>query len=273
MPRLRHFLLAVMLLAFCAPIARPVRAAELLGIDFNGVLYDVAVPAGLATNPRPTGIATASGIGFSPTGQLYVHDAATNHLFRVNHLTGESTQIGFLGIDVTEGDLAFHPQTGILYGAQTAGADRLYTIDTTTGQATIIGTIIDSGDISALAFDADGSLWALDTSFNQSLYRLDPSTGSILSTIAIDGDYLGNTAGMAFEPDTGLLWVASNNLVNNANRFYQLSTESGLLRPMGMTGLPGGLSGLQFIPEPTTLSMLLMAGVALSLRRRALRRP
>ncbi len=268
MPRIRHVLLAVILAAFCAIHVRPVGAAELLGIDFNGVLYDVAVPAGLATNPRPTGIATASGIGFSPSGQLYVHDAATNHLFRVNRLTGEATEIGFLGIDVTEGDLAFHPQTGVLYGAQTAGADRLYTIDTNTGQATIVGTIIDSGDISGLAFDSDGSLWALDTSFNQSLYQLDPSTGSILSAIAIDGDYLGNTAGMAFDPDTGLLWVASNNLVNNVNRFYQLSTESGLLRPMGMTGLPGGLSGLQFIPEPATLSLVLLGAAALIHRRR-----
>jgi len=244
-------------------------AAELLGVDFAGTIYDVAVPLGTASNPRSTGIATLSGLAMSPSGVIYSHDAATNHLYRINPLTGQATEIGFLGLDATEGDLAFHPQTGVLYGAQTAGADRLYTIDPSTGQTTIVGSIVQSGDISAMAFDASGTLWALDTSANQSLYSLDPSSAAILSTIPLVGDFLGNTAGMDFDPVTGRLFVsARNGFSSEGPSFFYWLTMDGTLNVLGETGLPQGYSGLRFIPEPGTIFPVVLGVVAIFARRR-----
>ncbi|MEM9657770.1 MAG: hypothetical protein AAF961_05360 [Planctomycetota bacterium] len=71
----------------------------LLGSDWDGMLYDVDVSTGLASSPRDTGIAGLAGIRYAPDGTLY-------------------------GIQ----DKQF-PATG----------GSLYTIDPTTGAATLVG--------------------------------------------------------------------------------------------------------------------------------------
>lgn len=243
----------------------PAGAAVLLGADFGGVLYDVDTFTGDAINPRATGISTLSGIAFSPAGMLYGHDAATDWLHRINPQTGASVPVGFIGIDVTEGDLAFNPVSGQLFGTQSFGDDRLYTIDLATGQGTTVGVITDAGDISAIAFDAAGTLYALDT-LTDAIYIVDPLTADILSTIPL-GASLGSSAGMAFDPVTGNLYIADGGALGT-NKLYLFLLDVPFLFELGDTNAPTGLSGLTFIPEPSCAGLLLAAAVLLRRPRR-----
>ncbi len=262
--RMTLFAGAVAFVAAAVGAIAPARAAELLGADFDGVLYDIDPLSGGATNPRPTGLSTLSGIALSPAGVLYGHDAATDSLHQIDPATGDSSLVGFIGIDVIEGDLAFDPVSGKLFGAQSFGDDRLYTIDLATGFGTTIGIITPDGDISALAFDASGALFALDT-LNEAIYRVDPATADILETFPL-GASLGSSAGMAFDPDTGNLYVADGGALGT-NKTYLYLLDFEMLFELGDTNAPSGLSGLTFIPEPMSAGLLIAAGV-LCLRRR-----
>ncbi|MBX3395792.1 MAG: hypothetical protein KF841_10530 [Phycisphaerae bacterium] len=276
----RHLFKTILpLLVALATVGSNVRAAELLGIDFDGVLYDINLTTGAATNPRPTGVPTLSGLAWSPTAGLYAHDAATNSLFRLNRLTGEATRIGSLGLDATEGDLAFHPLTGVLYGSQTAGSDRLYTIDIQSGQATVIGSVLSGGDLSAMAFNRNGELFGIDTS-NHRILKIDPLTAQIIGQPqVIQGNTLGATAGMAFDPDAANdlnAWVVGRSSSypggdpnNPLNPLYALTLENGFLRPGSRnTGLADGLSGLTFVPEPSSLALLAVGFLLIQRPRR-----
>ncbi|MBK8268387.1 MAG: PEP-CTERM sorting domain-containing protein [Planctomycetes bacterium] len=211
-----------------------------------------------------------------PTGVLYGLDSATNYLHRINRLTGESTPVGFMGVDVVEGDIAFNPIDGLLYGTQSNGGDRLYTINTQTGHATIIGTIIQNGDISGMAFGPDGTLYCFDTQ-NAQVYTVDPTSGQILTSISLVGDILPtsniSTAGLSVDPDTGRLYMVSDFfLPTGVNPLYWITTSNGFLRSVGNqgTGLPQGtqLSGLAFVPEPSSLALICVGSITLLTRRR-----
>jgi len=263
---------AIIALAALFGLASPLRAAELIGVDFFGMLYDMT-ETGVASNPRATGVGTLSGIAFS-NGVLYGLDAGTDYLWRINPANGASTQIGFLGLDVTEGDLGFDPISGQLYGVQSFGDDRLYTINTATGVATTIGTIAADADISAIAFDSTGALFALDT-YNDVIYRVDPSDASILQTIPLMVGQtpidLGPAAGMVYNPDSGVFYFADGGPFGT-DQFYLYSPALQIVFPFGQMTLNGaplseGLSGLAYIPEPATLCLLLTGVFALRRRR------
>lgn len=238
------------------------------------MLYDMT-ETGAVSNPRPTGIGTLSGIALGQDGVLYGIDSATDFLWQINHSTGASSPIGFVGLDVTEGDLAVDPISGQLYGVQSFGADRLYTIDTTTGAGTTVGVVIANGDISAIAFDAAGNLFALDTG-NDLLYRVDAGSAAILQTypLLIGGVSvnLGPSAGMVVDPATGNIYFADGG-PNGTDQFYLYSTAAQILFPFGTMMLPGGvplsegLAGMTYIPEPAGACLLLAAGLLLRRRR------
>lgn len=257
--------LIVAALAIAAGTASPIRAAELVGVDFFGMLYDISESGGVS-NPRSTGIDTLSGIAFGPDGLLYGHDAATDFLWRIDVATGASAPIGFIELDVTEGDLGFNPLTGVLYGVQTFGDDRLFTLDTTTGVGTPIGTIIADGDISAMAFDDAGNLFVLDTR-NDLIYQVDPTNAAILNTLSIGGTNLGPAAGMVYNPDTGFFFIADGGPAGS-DQFYIYAPGPQVLFPLANLPLSDGLSGLAYVPEPSSLLLLIGGAAVVAMRRR-----
>ncbi len=100
--------------------------AGLIGCDTNGVLWDVNPSTGAVSNPRSTGLSYLSGIAYSASGTLYglainipsgTNPAGT--IYTINPTTGAATLVGGLGLTaIYEGDLAFDPTTGVLYGLQ-----------------------------------------------------------------------------------------------------------------------------------------------------------
>ncbi len=105
----------------------------------------------------------------------------------VDYLT---TDIDLLGHDDID-DLAFHPQTGVLYASITGGGGgRLVTLDPATGNATDIGPF-GAGDIEGMRFDSEGFLWGTSGQAPLALYEIDVNTGAALNPRPLDngGDY------------------------------------------------------------------------------------
>jgi DNA-binding beta-propeller fold protein YncE len=239
------------------------------GTSATAYLYDVNKNTGAATNPRDTGLQTLVGITADPsTGVLYGLTVYQSALYRIDRATGHATQIGFTGINGAEGDLDFDPTTGILYGTQWVASKQLmlFKLNKGTGQATAVGGVAGARDLSAMAFDANGNLYVLDTDLDE-LLRVDKHTATILSRVSC-ATLLGEAAGMDFDPATGTLYVADG-ATHGTNCLYTLDPASGAMNLVGSLGVSAGFAGLAFaVPEPTILLLVACGGITLTRRRR-----
>jgi DNA-binding beta-propeller fold protein YncE len=255
----------------------PAQGGLLLGNNAAGTLYNIDANTGLASNPRATGLNSLVGIAFSPGGTLYglttfAGTPTANALFTIDPMTGTSNLVGTTGLaHVFEGDLGFDPTSGILYGLQdvpSAGVRDLFTINTNTGLAAVIGNVnAPASDLSALAFDSSGNLFVIDTA-NSLLMHLNKSNAGILTTVSLNTS-LGETAGSAFDPLTGTLFVADGG-TGGTKKLYTLDTGTGILTQVGGTSTPDGMAGLSFqpnatsVPEPSTMVVMVSGGLGLA---------
>lgn len=249
---------------------------ELLGYSFdsNGSLWTIDQGTGAASDGVVAGEALIFGIAADADGSLYGLvgrlGPLANHLVRIDPATGAISDIGHTGMDVFEGDLAFDPTTGDLYGIQHGPADLalyLFRIDKQTAQGTIVGALnpTRAADFSALAFDPGGDLYVLDTS-NERLLHVDESNAAILGSVPISVP-LGAGAGMAFHPDSGALFVADG-LADGTDTLYDANVATGNLTPIGPLGLSDGVQALTFIPEPGSAAAIALCGGLFWGRRR-----
>lgn len=112
--------------------------------DFNR-LYTVDLETAELTS---VGGALASRLGIwlaiSPEGIGYTVDIGTSSLYSINLETGVATIVGSIGVQLSNAqDGGFDRSTGILYagGYHGGGAGRLYSVDTSTGLFTNLGTL------------------------------------------------------------------------------------------------------------------------------------
>ena len=122
----------------------------LFGVSvFNSALYRISTSTGQAVMVGPTGISPGSpntiyGLAFNPADNfLYGCRSGPSDqggLFRINTTTGQAT---FLFSSTIFSDLAFHPETGVLYGVDNGLGLRpgaLFTIDLANGTTSRIGS-------------------------------------------------------------------------------------------------------------------------------------
>lgn len=134
-----------------------------------------------------------------------------------------------------EGDIAYDKTNGKLYATCSNGGWRLVSIDPATGVVTAFSLISSGGSYSALAVNAAGELYALDTT-SRTLVKLDKATGSIQSTIPLTGA-LPNTStngGMGFN-DAGVLYAAFG------GKLITINTTNGAVNVIGSTANFSGL--------------------------------
>ncbi len=253
-------------------------AAVLLGCGADGILYDIDPLTGAASNPRDTGIEHLGGIAFSADGVFYGFVASRipyledGVIYSIDPVTGVSGGgAHYFDVAFGEGDLAFDPRSDLVYVVTSfsnfpdgtpagAGNDSLIQFDFSTREQALVEYIDGYLDASGLTFDNSGTLYALDT-YGERLITLDTSNADILSSVP-----LGAVAGMTFNPATGLMYVADG-YDDGTKMLYTLDPDTGVLTEIGSTGLPDGLAGLAFIPEPATLSFLLLCGLTMVRRR------
>jgi hypothetical protein len=242
-------------------------------------IVDIDLMTGAATNPRDTGIFVLAGIATQPsTGILFglttLPSTPPNTLVTINPWTGAYSIVGPTGLSsIVEGDLAFNPIDGMLYGIQDAGPmfneRNLFRLNPSTGQATTVGSIGTSGDYSALAFDSIGNLYTIDSGVpgNSVLQKINPASGNVMDSLVMNVNLVSGV-GMTFDPITGIAYVADGGQENGARLLYTLEVLNGVLVPIGPTNIAGGISGLSFItvPEPSGLHFVAV-GFAFVVRR------
>lgn len=187
--------------------------------DDNTCTTDVCDPVtGVAHIPLPDG-SVCNGVGTCTAGvcsasahNLVMINDTTGHLERLDPDTFVTTDIGPLGVPYAFGDCMFNPSDGKLYMVDGRGNRGLYTVDLTTGAATLIG-IHNNSAMEGLAYDPLVNQ-IFGTSFDdQSLFSLSPTTGAA-TPIAFEGQ--------SFQ---GLAWDSHRSLLTAFNGFEMLSLD------------------------------------------------
>jgi len=177
---------------------------------------------------------------------------------------GTYTVIGPTGIDGR--GLAYDDQQGILYatgGYGSPGATTLYTVDTTTGAATLVGSMGLDSVLIGLAYDEVNEILyanAVDTAGDNlgRLYTVDVASGA---TTLVGLNHAGQIDGLAWIPEpTGLSILALGGLATIGRR--QAAHGSG---PPTSQGKPGRLDRATVLRAPPS--------GARQTRRRAMARP
>lgn len=181
-------------------IAMPYEDVEGLALSSSGELYGVddatktviridtgsaatSIVGGARGNTGlPAGIANAldPSITFVCDGRLLL-STVRGKLYQVDLGTGSASAIGGSGITMAENITDIAARGPNLYGL---GLTDLYRINPSTGTSTRIGSYgngVQFSEGGGLAFDTDGTLWAIAdrsvTSAPSQIYRIDPATG------------------------------------------------------------------------------------------------
>ena len=122
---------------------------------------------------------------------LYGTVHSDNTLVRIDLPSYAFTTVGPLGTDVNYGGLAFDSNTGIMYMAGGRGNNNIYTVDYTTGAATLLGAH-GIPDVFGLAYDTTNNvLYGATFSGNFELYSFSQVDGSATligpTGISVDG--------------------------------------------------------------------------------------
>ncbi|HEX7881022.1 MAG TPA: hypothetical protein VF720_16545 [Candidatus Eisenbacteria bacterium] len=124
----------------------------LYGVDSTGELYTINTTSALVVQVGTIGTNTdLSAATFDASGTLWVVDSFGPTLLKVNKANGAVLMTVPLDpINQEVGGLAFSPAGTLFHAAGTTG--KLYTLNTTTGQALTIGPLAPSGGIWGLAW-------------------------------------------------------------------------------------------------------------------------
>ena len=164
----------------------------------TGVLLTVDPATGLATRVDATtpNQGQLSALAFAPDGRLFGLD---RDLFEIDPATGVLTSIGSLGLRVAAADF---DASGTLFGVElAAGAEKLVTINTSTGATTLKGTLTPSILIvGSIVFDPTGTLIGSTAGpgppfSSEDLFDIDPSTGATSNFRTLSGP---GSQGMGF---------------------------------------------------------------------------
>jgi len=183
--------------------------------------------------------------------EVWVDDANGN-IGEVNVATGGVTMVGSAGVQLT--DMAF-TANGALYGIS---YNSFYGINTSTGQATLIGALGDSTTANSLTFGPNGTLYTADL---VNLYTIDLSTGF--------ANYVGpmgysSGGGLAFVNGTLYLATLSNQLatVNPTTGTATVVGNLGALNIYGLAAVGSTLYGFGGANGEDVYSINLSTGAA-----------
>ena len=240
-------------------------AADQVGfaVDATGNLSSVDLTTATATSIGPTG-QFLQGLAISPTGSLFATDFLGN-LFSVSNTTGAATLIGSTGLGDVEG-LSFNGTTLIGTNfSNLGGPTTVSAINTTTAAPTTI-TTFSQGPVRAMAVVNPNTIdVASDSPVSQSLVQVNLLTGTNTSLGQLPSMGAALIAALNFGTDRVLYALDPF-----GNEFMIASNGAGI--PVGNTGgqdwldltmASTALDGPAPVPEPSSIALLLVAGLGL----------
>jgi len=245
-------------------MAQFANASTLYGIEFSSGtgFYWVNQSTGALTLIGNTGNGATGDLTSNLTDTIWTPDMVNDALLTVNPTTGAISSTVAIhaatGAPVPIVSLAWDPVTKVLYGNTSVGFggttdDALYSIDPTTGDANLIGTI-GFNTVYALGFDNNGTLYGVSND-RGALITVDTSTGagSLVNTIQLSAVY-----DLAFRPEDNTMFVADS----GTSSLWTMDPTNGNATLVGPYGGSPNVVGLAFlsVPEPSSL-MLLCSGL------------
>lgn len=161
-----------------ATLTGPLGLSELHGLTVHPVTHELigAVTVSSRTNlyrvsslhgeALPIGslpVGSIRALAYTPDGDTLYGGTTTGRLYRFDPLTGDADSIGAAS-GVAYASLSFEPDSRVLWGSvrpPTGARDRIFTVNTATGQATLVGATGDNAITPGIAFLPDGRLFGL----------------------------------------------------------------------------------------------------------------
>ena len=128
----------------------------------------------------------------------------SSSLVVIDTTSGAVSRVGAFGAIIL--DMAYDIHTDTLYGV--GGGDGLYSIDRSTGAASLIDSLSGVNFIWGLAYDSHSQrLFAADTGFDDNLYEVNVNTGvaTIVGSLGISSNSVARS--LTFDPMTGVLYL------------------------------------------------------------------
>jgi hypothetical protein len=221
---------------------------------------------GASTLIGSSGTSGAYAAAFSPDGStlygILGWNTSNDRLGKYNVATGTITPVSgnvfgvpaMLALEVSS--------NGILYGGSWGTTNNFFSINPTTGIATIIGsTGFDS--VMDFAFDSQGTLWAVN---NFDLWKINTGTGAATHVTAIQGTNNNPVMGIMFDGND-VLYATE---YTSSSVLYTINTTTGNATLVGNTGLFYAHGGDIFsVPEPTSFALLGIGMLIVALCRRS----
>jgi hypothetical protein len=249
-------------------------AGTAFGFDFNPIDGSVRIVSDTGQNLRlnrtinatasvdtplsPAGSVVASAhtnvfLGVNATTTtLYGIDSASDTVVRQGSIDGTPdspnggalTTIGPLGVDATAAvgfDIGF--QNRAFATLTVGGVSGLYSIDLSTGAATLVGNFGGGQIVSGLALQTPIAAMLYGVTNGDTLISFNSADpGTILSTVAVTGLQPGETiVGIDVHPDTDQLHA-----VGSTSRLYMINPAAGLAAQIGPAPLSPALDGAAF---------------------------
>lgn len=171
------------------------------------VNFDLGEPSEIAAiGGAPSTSIYAGDFALGDDGSYFAINADNNAFLEVDAETGATTQIGTSSPQAGETwtELATDPTDGTMYAST---ASSLYTIDPSTGEATLVGSYGLGSDIMiAIAVDDEGVMYGHEIAADV-IYTINPETAEVteLGPTGVDANF---AQGMDFDPVTGELYMA-----------------------------------------------------------------
>jgi hypothetical protein len=212
----------------------PIYAAEAgPGFD-NYVTLDANDPG--TFNTIQTGLPEFWGLTFvnDDFTKQYAVEFLTGNLDTISTADGSVTFIGNVGLTscctVTPGGLRWDATTGLTYLVIVDYINRvstLYTVDLNTAMPTLVGPM--SGLILDITLDQSGLMYGIDVDAD-ALVAIDKTNGEtqVIGSIGFDAIY---GQGLDFDPQTGILYLASTN--DASSRMYSVDPQTGATTLIG----------------------------------------
>ncbi len=165
-------------------------------------------------------------------------------LITIDTNTGVGSTVGPLGISNVSG-LAFDRNSNTLYGVATF-LDQLLSINTITGDATVIGHLGGGHNAHELAFDSNTNTLYGVGSTNSQLLKINTSTGA---ATVIGSFGIGFVGGLAFDANSNTLYGSDP---VGTDQLLTIDTNTGAATTVGSFGY-GFVGGLAFDSNSNTL--------------------